>query len=110
MSSFALLSVSHSLTFLWIFYPNYFHPFYLLTIIALLQTNYHELEAGASKVRWWIGIAAQGLMGTGRCGWGVEAIGARAEDTTAAEDDDADETTRLHEGHMVRVVGGFMCM
>jgi len=49
-------------------------------------------------------------MGTGRCGWGVEAIGARAEDTTAAEDDDADETTRLHEGHMVRVVGGFMCM
>ncbi|KAJ6404781.1 hypothetical protein OIU84_012867 [Salix udensis] len=49
-------------------------------------------------------------MGTGRCGRVVEAIGARAEDTAAAEDEDADETTRLHEGHMVRVVGGFTCM
>ena len=49
-------------------------------------------------------------MGTGPCGWGVEAIGARAEDTTTAEDDGADGTTRLQEGHMVRVVGGFTCM
>jgi hypothetical protein len=50
-------------------------------------------------------------MGTGRCGWRVEAVGARAEDAAAAEDDEADETaTRSHEGHMVRVVGGFMCM
>ena len=49
-------------------------------------------------------------MGTGRCGRVVEAIGERAEDTTAAEDDGADGTTRLQEGHMVRVVGGFTCM
>jgi len=28
-----------------------------------------------------------------------------------ADEDDADETaTRSHEGHIVRVVGGFMCM
>lgn len=27
-----------------------------------------------------------------------------------ADDDDDETATRSHEGHMVRVVGGFMCM
>lgn len=40
--------------------------------------------------------------------WGrVGPIGEAVEEVTADEDETA---TRSHEGHMVRVVGGYMCM
>ena len=42
---------------------------------------------------------------------GLRLAGGRAEGMVADEEEDADETaTRSHEGHIVRVVGGFICM
>jgi hypothetical protein len=55
-------------------------------------------------------------MGTGRwmlgpIGWRIEPVGATAEEVAAEDEEEEDETaTRSHEGHMVSVVGGFMCM
>jgi hypothetical protein len=65
------------------------------------------------RVRFWLDIAAQGLRGTGR--WtlepgGLQSAGAGAEGAAADEEDADDTATRSHEGHIVRVVGGFICM
>ena len=64
--------------------------------------------------RRWIDIAAQGLTGTGRRMVGPNGLwlaGGGGTEGKEADEDDADETaTRSHEGHIVRVVGGFMCM
>ena len=75
----------------------------------------YDLDAGALKGRWLIGIAAQGLTGTGR--WWLGLIWRRfgtvevgVEEAAVAEDDDEETATRSQEEHMVRVVGGFMCM
>ena len=76
--------------------------------------NNYGREFGPSNGRCWIGIAAQGLTGTGRWMLGpirLRLAGAGADGMVADEEEDADETaTRSHEGHIVRVVGGFMCM
>jgi hypothetical protein len=57
---------------------------------------------------------AHGLMGTGRwmvgCpGWPVGPVAGAVEEAAAEEDED-ETPTHWHEGHIVRVVGGFICM
>lgn len=43
--------------------------------------------------------------------WQVGPFARVGEEAGAAAEDDEDETaTRSHDGHMVRVVGGFICM
>jgi len=67
------------------------------------------------RERRWIDIAAQGLTGTGRWMVGPNGLwlagGGGTEGRVADEEEDADETaTRSQEGHIVRVVGGLVCM
>jgi hypothetical protein len=44
-------------------------------------------------------------------GWPVGPVAGAVEEAAAVDDEDEDETpTHWHEGHIVRVVGGFICM
>lgn len=45
----------------------------------------------------------------GTAGWRFGAVGVGT-DEAALEDDEDETATRSHEGHMVSVVGGLMCM
>lgn len=56
-------------------------------------------------------IDAQGLTGVGRWTLGPDGLAEAEGGAAAADEEDADDTaTRSHEGHIVRVVGGFICM
>lgn len=70
----------------------------------------YDLDAGAWKGRWPIGIAAQGLTELVRW-WRFGTVEVGVEEAVAAAEEEEEETaTRSQEGHIVRVVGGFMCM
>lgn len=81
-----------------------------------LPTKSYYLGADASSGLRWIGNVAHGLIGMGRWTlgaplWQVWPFAGAGEEAAAAAEDDKDETaTRSHEGHMVRVVGGLICM
>lgn len=71
----------------------------------------------ASSGLWRIAAPAHGPgIGMDRCWCGpnakcvVAACGAEVGDGEGAEDEEEVTATRSHDGHMVRVVGGFICM
>lgn len=53
---------------------------------------------------------AHGLKGSGRWWWGRTSAGGDGAARAGDDDEDGGTPTRSHEGHMVRVVGGVICM
>lgn len=57
--------------------------------------------------RRWVNIAAHGVSES----IGLRVVDSRTMAVVEEEEEEEDETaTRSHEGHIVRVVGGFMCI
>lgn len=66
-------------------------------------------KASNGSGRWGIGVAdAHGLMGMGRV-W-TEPIWGWGRGSTVEDEELGGTATRSHEGHMVSVVGGVICM